>query len=178
MSPPPQRIAGICDYLSSHRSLQELPNVEDMGEAGDDKLRDCDYAAKVAQPFRGYLHLTLRTETIWAADGKSVAEALDEARDKLAIKSTAPKVDPCVYGAECRLVEPDCANTSTGSPDGPPGGRGHLAKGLAYPYQIEIVVGLWPYDTKDLCEADNWSEKLAVRLLRDTLNYLLAKTSK
>lgn len=175
-SPPADRVVSVCDNLTGYPALQ-IPKIEKLKSSGDDHIHDCSLASKVESPLKGYFHFKLSIESIWAEDGNSKA-AISEARDRLVPNPKTPRLDPCVYGAECWLSEPDCSNTNPDSPDGPPGMRGYAAKALAYPYKIEIVVGLWPDDTEDLCEADTWSEKQAVKLLRHTVNYLLAKPPK
>lgn len=176
-SPPSGRVVGACDFLVKRPYVRALGSSKKINEGSDDEGSSCMLGKRVETPAKGYFHFIMNVDSIYAFSGTR-DEAIEDAREHLMIKSTTPKLEPCVGDFECWLLEPDCSNTDPDAPQNDEVTHGPVAKGLAYPYKVEINAGVWPDNTENLCEVDNWSRKLLIRMFKDTLKHLADRSLK
>ncbi|MGH3749408.1 MAG: hypothetical protein ACRDT8_18620, partial [Micromonosporaceae bacterium] len=66
---------------------------------------------------------------------------------------------------DCKSESPDAENTDF---------RNFVVLGKSAPYQLEVQVGFWPDDFKQLCRTDRWAKAQAIRLLKVGMKYLLS----
>lgn len=159
------RLGSVCERMFELKELRPFRSSSQFEGELDNKPRfDREYCRvldRTSTPWPGQIRFEIRA----AAVSRKSAE--DE-REKLSGGGDFSDLVSCPPEHECWLDVPDCSI----DPGTDPALRGTAATALSGRYLVEITIGLLPDDRSDLCDADRWSENLAVKVLQTSLDHL------